>query len=108
MTFKSFLVLEPVFIKDYMFSYVTWGNLCSKKNLESQTFVLSPKPVEKIQTNENCRNQPVFPLNIVSYTIKPQDFNLPFLIFHFNVLILKQVIRCKWNCTACILTARTC
>lgn len=52
MTFKSFLVLEPVFIKDNMFSYVTWGNLSSKKNLKSQTyFVLSPKPVEKTLTN---------------------------------------------------------
>lgn len=108
MPFKSFLVLEPVFIKDCMFSNVTLGNLCSKKNFEIQTyFVLSPKTVtvKKTQTNSNCSNQPVFPLNIVSYMIKLQDFHLPLLIFYF--LILKQVIRYK-NYSACILTGRTC
>lgn len=106
MTFKSFLVLESVFIKDYMFSYVIWGNLYLSKNPEIQTyFVLSPKlgtVRKKPKQIKTVEIKLFFYLNIVSYTIKPRYFYSPILIFHFNVLILKQVVRCKWNCTACI------
>lgn len=98
-TFKSFLVLELKIIKAYKFSYATRGKLYLSRKLRSRLILCCLQKQELSErTKPNCRNPTcIFFLNIVTCAINPWDFHSSFLFFHFNILILKQVISCKCN-----------